>query len=368
MSRQDSENGKYGPPLLLKGNEAICEAAIWAGCRFFFGYPITPQNEIPEYMSRRMPEVGGVFLQAESELAAINMVYGAAAAGARVMTTSSSPGISLMMEGLSYIAGAELPCVVVNIMRGGPGLGNIAGAQSDYLQATKGGGHGDYHPICFAPASVQELYDVVAHAFDVADRYRGPVLVLGDGTLGQMMEPVRQRIDEPPPPPPKDWITDGAAGRPPRIINSLYSRPEDLEEVNLRIQERYERVGGEELAWDEYATADAEVLLAAFGTAARVCRTACDRLREAGVRAGLFRPITVAPFPYARLAELAQGVERVVVAELNLGQMVEDVRLAVEGRCPVHFVGRTAGVYLSVGEIVDAVLRAMGREEGAERT
>ncbi|ACX52487.1 pyruvate flavodoxin/ferredoxin oxidoreductase domain protein [Ammonifex degensii KC4] len=342
------------PRVLMKGNEAFGEGAIRAGCRYFFGYPITPQSELPHYLARRLPEVGGVYLQAESEVAAINMVYGAAAAGARVMTSSSSPGISLMQEGISYLAGAELPCVIVNVMRGGPGLGNIAPAQSDYFQAVKGGGHGDYRLLCLAPSSVQEILDLMGLAFDLADKYRNPVMVLGDGILGQMMEPVEL------PPysgelklPPKPWATTGTAGRGTRnIINSLYIEPEELEEVNLRLKAKYRRMEEEEKRWETYLLEEAELVLVAFGTMARVARAAVERLREEGIAAGLIRPITLYPFPDAPFHAAFSRARAFLVVEMNLGQMVEDVRLAVEGRCPVHFYGRTGGVVPTVAEVV----------------
>ena len=346
---------QYGEPYLAKGNEAICEGAIWSGCRFFFGYPITPQNQIPEYMSRRLPEVGGVFLQGESELASINMVYGASASGARVMTTSSSPGISLMTEGISYLLASELPAVIVNVTRGGPGLGNIAAAQSDYNQATRMG-HGDMPMIVLAPDSVQELYDHTGWAFELADAARAPVLVLADAILGQMMEPMRPRVDSPAPAPEKPWATNGCRGRAPNVINSLYSDPENMESVNMRVRARYEEVSKQCLRWAEHQAEDAEdLLLVAFGTSARVCESAVAHLRAGGTKAGLLRPITLRPFPSARLAALAGSCRRIVVVEMNLGQMVDDVRLAVEGRCPVEFVGRTGGNIPSVEEIVEAV-------------
>jgi 2-oxoglutarate/2-oxoacid ferredoxin oxidoreductase subunit alpha len=357
---------QYGEPLLVKGNEAVCEGAIWAGCRFFFGYPITPQNQIPEYMSRRLPEVGGTFLQGESELASISMVYGAASAGVRAMTTSSSPGISLMVEGLSYLVGSELPCVVVNMTRGGPGLGNIAAAQSDYFQATRMG-HGDMRLITLAPWSVQEVYDHTAWAFDLADEARSPVIVLADAILGQMMESMRPRADQPPAPPAKPWATTGPKGRAPNVINSLYSAQDDLEAVNHRIRDRYEAVAAKALRWEETSTDDAEVLLVAFGTSARVCRTALDRLRARGIRAGLFRPVTVQPYPYARLRELSGTARLVLTVEMNMGQMVEDVRLAVGDRAPVEFLGRTGGNIPSVPEVVAAVENGLGARGGAGR-
>lgn len=348
--------------VLMKGNEAVAEAAIMAGCRCFFGYPITPQNEIPEYMSRRMPEVGGVFLQAESEVAGSNMVYGAACAGARVMTTSSSPGISLMQEAISYMAGAELPCVVVNIVRGGPGLGGIQGAQSDYFQATKGGGHGDYHLLVLGPSTVQELVDLTMEAFDLADMYRNPVMILGDAILGQMMEPVEMRKRPPRADlPPKTWATTGAAGRPKNVITSLYLDPAKLEKHNLRLAEKYKRMAAEEVRYATHMTEDADVVLVAYGTTARIARAALDRARERGLRVGLFRPISLWPFPYEALAAAAAGAAHVLVVEMSLGQMVEDVRLAFGRTKPVHFYGRTGGMSPSPREILDEIVKIVER-------
>jgi len=336
----------------MKGNEALVHGAIAAGCKCYFGYPITPQNEVPEYMSQLLPKAGGVFLQAESELAAINMVYGAAAAGVRAMTSSSSPGISLMQEGISYMAGAELPGVIVNVVRGGSGLGNIAAAQSDYFQAVKGGGHGDYRTPVLAPWSVQEMHDLIRDAFDIADRYRTPVVVLADAVLGQMMEPMT--VDDHPiaTSPAKPWATNGAHGRPKNIINSLYIDPEKLEQVNLRIDARFREATEREVRWEASSTEDADLVLVAYGTAARVSWTAMEMARAAGLRVGLFRPITLGPFPAPALAELASRVRGFLVVELSLGQMVEDVRLAVEGRAPVVFFGRTGGVVPTPAEVL----------------
>jgi 2-oxoglutarate ferredoxin oxidoreductase subunit alpha len=341
----------------MRGNEAVAQAALDAGCRAFFGYPITPQNQIPDYFALHMPEVGGIFLQAESELAAINMVYGAAAAGARAMTASSSPGISLKQEGISYLAESELPCVIVNIMRGGSGLGNIAPAQSDYFQAVKGGGHGDYRTIVLAPWSVQEMYELTRQAFEIADRYRNPVLVLGDALLGQMMEPmvVPQEVVDPATLPRKPWATDGAKGRPRNIINSLYLYPPDLERANLRLEARYQEMARNEVRFEGERLDDAEIAIVAYGTAARVAVTAVDRARAEGLRAGLMRPISLFPFPADAIEELARRVRAILVVELSLGQLVEDVRLAVEGRCPVHFLGRTGGVVMTPAEVLETV-------------
>ncbi len=351
-----------GEKVLMKGNEAIAEGAILADCRHFFGYPITPQNEIPEYMSRRMPEVGGVFLQAESEVAGSNMVYGAACAGARVMTTSSSPGISLMQEAISYVAGAELPCVFVNIVRGGPGLGGIQGSQADYFQATKGGGHGDYKLIVLAPASVQELMDLTIEAFDLADMYRNPVLLLGDAILGQMMEPVvikeRAKVDLPP----KTWATTGAKGRPKNVITSLSLDPAKLEEHNLSLAEKYARISNEQVRYMTYMADDAETLLVAYGTSARIAQAAIDMARERGLKVGLFRPISLWPFPYDALQLTSQGSLRVLVVEMSLGQMVEDVRLATGNSKSVHFYGRTGGMTPTPREVLNEIERIV--EEG----
>lgn len=356
-------------PKLMKGNEAIAEAAIQAGCRFFFGYPITPQNELPEYMARRLPEVGGVYLQAESEVSAINMVYGAAAAGARVMTSSSSPGISLMQEGISYLAGSQLPCVVVNIVRGGPGLGGIQPAQSDYFQSTRGGGHGDYRLLVLAPGNLQEMVDLMGQAFDLADKYRNPVLVLGDGVLGAMMEPVRlpYEIGAPLPPPPapesKGWATTGAKGRPRNVINSLYIEADRLESHNWQLQKKYRRMEAEEVRFEATGAEGAEVLVVAYGTTARVARTAIDEAKRAGIAVGLFRPITLYPFPYEPLRQAASGTSRVLVVEMSCGQMLDDVRLAVGDRCPVEFFGRPGGNVPTPQE----VFQRIGAKGGAGR-
>lgn len=347
--------------VLFKGNEALGEAAIRAGCRFFFGYPITPQSELPAYMARRLPEVGGVYLQAESEVSAINMVLGASAAGVRVMTSSSGPGFSLKQEGLSYLAGCELPALVVNIMRGGPGLGNILPAQGDYFQAVKGGGHGDYHLIVLAPAGVQELVDLTGLAFDLADAYRNPVLILGDGLLGQMMEPVRFPDPRPAPPPP-DWALTGARGRPRRVVTSIYLAAEALEAHNLRLQAKFRQMAEREPRWESFMTDDARLVVVAYGTASRIARAAVEAAREAGLAVGLFRPVTLWPFPAAPLEALAarEGT-RFLAVELSAGQMVEDVRLAVAGRAPVDFYGRMGGGIPTPREILAEI---RGRLEG----
>lgn len=344
--------------ILMRGNEALCEGAIIAGCRFYFGYPITPQNEIPAYMSLRLPEVGGVFLQAESELASINMVWGASCAGKRVMTSSSSPGISLMQEGISYLAGAELPAVIVNMMRGGPGLGNIAPAQSDYFQATRGGGHGDYYCPVLAPASVQEMADIMVDAFDLADLYRTPVIVLGDGVLGQMSEPLVLPSPSGRKIPPKDWILDGAQDREPRSIKSLRLNPQQaLEEHNLHLKKKYERMEQNEVRYELYMAYDAKILIVSFGLSSRVARASIQKARKEGIRAGLVRPITLWPFPEQIIKELSatHRVEAFVVVEMNFGQMLQDVKLAVNGKKEVYFYGRTGGMLPDENELFDMI-------------
>lgn len=339
---------------LMKGCEAIGEAAVQAGCRLFFGYPITPQNEIPEYMSGRLPQVAGTFVQAESEVAAVNMLYGAAGAGCRCFTSSSGPGISLMMEGMSYIAGAELPVVFVNIMRGGPGLGGILPSQSDYLQATKGGGHGDYRVLVLAPSTVQEAADLTMEAFDLAEKYRNPVMILGDGLIGQMMEPVEfKRSLNPADLPEKAWATTGARGRGPNIVNSLYLKGEELEQHNWDLARKYREME-REIRFETYeAEEDLDVLIVAYGTVARIARTSIDALRARGLRVGLFRPVTLFPFPTAALREAAGRAQKVLVAELSTGQMLEDVRAAIAGTRPVEFFGRVGGMVMSAEELAE---------------
>lgn len=345
---------------LLKGNVAFAEAALRAGCDAYFGYPITPQTEALEHMATRMPALGRTFVQAESEVAAINMVYGAAAAGARAMTSSSSPGVSLMMEGLSYIAGSEVPAVVVAVMRGGPGLGNIAPAQSDYFQLVKGGGHGDYRQIVLAPATVQELIDHTVLAFDLAERYRMVSVVLADGSLGQMMEgaelpPMREaRAPEEAP----RWALSGAVGREPNLVASIHLDPEELEAFNLALHAKYEQVEANEIRFEAHALDDARVAVVAFGTAARLAKTAIAAARADGFALGLFRPITLWPFPEEALQAVAERVDALLVLEMNMGQMVEDVRRIVAGRVPVHFFGRTAGVMPLPDEILAHARRA----------
>jgi 2-oxoglutarate/2-oxoacid ferredoxin oxidoreductase subunit alpha len=337
---------------LMTGNEAIAEAAIRAGCRYYFGYPITPQTEIPEYMSRQLPDRGGTFLQAESEIAAIYMVFGAAGAGARVMTSSSSPGISLKQEGLSYIAAAELPCVIANIQRGGPGLGGIQPSQSDYFQSTKGGGHGDYRLIVLAPSTVQEAASLTMDAFDLADKYRNPVLILGDGYLGQMMEPVEFETRPEPVLPPKDFALTGAKGRPTRVVTTMSLQPAVLEQRNIKMFEKLQKVCDNEVRVECYQTDDAEIIVAAYGTVARIAKTAIQVLRQRGVKVGLVRPISLYPFPYKTFEELAKRVSEFLVVEMSMGQMIEDVKLGVNGKAAVHFYGRSGGMVPGYEEIV----------------
>ena len=357
------------PKVLMTGNEALAEAAVRAGCRRYFGYPITPQNEIPEYMCRRLPEVGGTFIQAESEIAAINMVYGAAAVGERAMTSSSSPGISLMQEALSFMAASELPAVVVNMQRGGPGLGNISPSQADYFQAVKGGGHGDYKLLVYAPASIQEIVDLTIRAFDKADEYRNPVMILGDGVLGQMMEPVElpeispKQIEKP-------WALTGAKGRPGRVIRSLFMLPGEegaLERHNYKLKAKYDRMAENEVMSETMRMEDAEIAVVAFGTSARSAKTAVKLAREKGIKAGLIRPITLFPFPEKIIAAAAEKIERFLVVEMNMGQMVEDVRLAVNGRAEVAFYGRPGGAVLMVEDILSAIENAASGARHAER-
>jgi 2-oxoglutarate ferredoxin oxidoreductase subunit alpha len=337
------------------GNEALAESAILAGCDAYFGYPITPQNEIPAYMSRRMPEEGRVFVQSESELAAINMVFGASATGKRAMTSSSSPGISLMQEGISYLAGAELPAVVVNVMRGGPGLGNIAPSQSDYFQATRGGGHGDYRTIVLGPSGVQEMVDFMPLAFDLADQYRTPVIILADGILGQMMEPVVLEKKPSRELPAKDWALTGAKGRKQNIVRSLWLGEGVLEELNYKLRDKYKQIEQNEVLCEQYTVDDADVVVVAYGIAARIVRSAVARAREEGIKAGWIRPITLWPFPTEQVSKAADEFRIFLVIELSNGQMVEDVRLAVNGKSPVLFYGRPGGGVPNVDEILDKI-------------
>jgi 2-oxoglutarate ferredoxin oxidoreductase subunit alpha len=345
--------------VLMKGNEVIAEAAIRAGCRHYFGYPITPQTEIMHYMAKRMVEVGGIFVQAESEVSAINMVYGAASAGARVLTSSSSPGISLKQEGISYIAGAELPAVVVNIVRAGPGLGGIQTSQGDYFQATKGGGHGDYRNIVVAPSSIQELYELTVDAFNIADKYRMLVMILGDGTLGQMMEPVLFREEEPVITSDKSWALTGRGGREKHnTITSIYIEPDDLERKNNDLQKKYAEVAKNETLFESTGLSDAEIVITSFGTCSRICKNVIRQAAELGIKVGMVRPITLWPFPTEEIAKAAAmpNVKGFLDVELNAGQMVEDVRLAVNGRKPVYFHGRMGGNMPTQKEILDQII------------
>ncbi len=348
--------------ILMKGNEAVGEAAIRAGCLHFFGYPITPQSEVPEYLARRLPEVGGVFVQAESEVAASNMIYGAAGVGIRVLTTSSSPGISLMAEALSYIAACELPVVVVNMMRAGPGLGGILPAQGDYLQATKGTAHGDFHLIVLAPSSVQEAVNLVMRAFELAEKYRNPVMVIGDGMIGQMMEPVE--FPEPAvgkPLDPGDWALTGCKDRPRRIVNSLYLDPEACNRHNFKLTAKWQRITeAEQRSESVYLDEPCDILLTSFGMTYRICKTAADELRAEGIKVGLFRPITLAPFPYQACRAAADRAGRILDVEMNMGQMLEDVKLAVQGTKSIDFLGTAGGVVPSPEDVVKKIREVLG--------
>jgi len=351
-----------GNKVLMKGNEALAEAAIRAGCRHFFGYPITPQTEVSAYMAKKMPKIGGTFLQAESEVSAINMVYGAGGAGVRVMTSSSSPGISLKQEGISYIAGADVPCVIVNIVRGGPGLGGIQPAQSDYFQATKGGGHGDYHLVVLAPSSIQEMVDLTSDAFDIGDKYRCPVMIMGDGMLGQMMEPVEFKDVDATELPEKEWATSGTGmKRKKNVINSLFIEAQELEDLVLARQKRYEEIIKNEVRYEADGIEDADIVLVAYGTTARIAKTAMAKAREQGLKVGIIRPITLWPFPTEAFEKaLNGGAKKFLTVEMSLGQMVEDVRLAVNGRADVEFFGRTGGIVPTPNEILSKILELGG--------
>ena len=341
--------------VLMKGNEAIAEAAILAGCRHYFGYPITPQTEIAAYMAKKMPKIGGVFLQAESEIAAINMVYGVSSAGKRVMTSSSSPGISLKGEGISYLAGADLPALVVNVQRGGPGLGGIQPSQSDYFQATKGGGHGDFHMIVLAPASVQEMAELTVKGFELADKYRVTSMIMADGTMGQMMEPVELDFKVAPPPE-KPWATTGTKmSRPHNIVNSLSLVPEELEQFNFERFERYKTIEQNETLYEEYTMDDADICLVAFGIAARVSKNAVNEARKQGIKVGLIRPITLWPFPVAPFEKAAERVERFISVELSMVQMIEDIKLAVKCKKPVELCNRAGGMIPSPEQVLEAI-------------
>lgn len=348
--------------IMMKGTEAMAEAAIRAGCKLYFGYPITPQSELPEYMSRRLPEIDGTFLQAESEVAAVNMVYGAACTGTRVMTSTSSPGFSLMMEGVSYIAGAELPAVFINVVRGGPGLGDIQPAQSDYFQGTKGGGHGDYRLICLAPSTLQEAVDHIGLAFDMADKYRTPALIIADGMLGQMMEPVTlpeflnkdlKSVHE-------DWALRGTNGREKHMVTSFDIDPVKLEKMNQRYQATYQEIEKSEVRVEEYMMADAEYAFVAYGTMARILKTTIKMAREEGIKVGLIRPITLWPFPYKTVGKAAEKCKFLMSVEMSAGQMLEDVRIGVNGKVPTPFYGRMGGMVPTPTEVLNALKKEMG--------
>lgn len=352
---------------LMKGAEAIGEAAIWAGCKGYFCYPITPQTEVAEYLSKRMPESGGVFLQAESEIAAANMIFGAAATGTRVFTSSSSPGISLMSEAISYIAAAELPAVFVNIIRSGPGLGGILPAQSDYFQATKGGGHGDYHLIVLAPATIQEAVDMIMKAFDLADVYRTPVMVIGDGLIGQMMEPVEfpdnytpVKVDK------SDWVTDGCKGREPHLVKTLYLDPQLCDDLNHKLAKKYEEIKAKECRWEDYnLDDDYEILLVSYGTMSRICKTVIEDLDAEGIKVGLVRPKSLFPFPFDAIhkASSKNSVKEVISVEMSMGQMVEDVERAVRFEKPVSYYGRTGGIIPTPEEVAKVIKERLAKHK-----
>ena len=353
---------------LMKGNEAIGEAAICAGAINYFAYPITPQSEVAEYLCWRLPEVGGVFVQAESEVAVGNMLFGAAASGKRVFTTSSSPGISLMQEAISYMAGAHLPVVLLNIMRGGPGLGGILPAQSDYFQAVKAGGHGDYHLIVLAPASVQEAVDLMILAFDLADKYRNPVMIIGDGMIGQMMESVEfpEKYREQNDPSTNDWSLTGAKGRKARIVKSLFLDPQKLEDNSFKLAEKYKEIKKNEIRYELYkVSARNKILIAAYGTMARICQTAIDELEEEGISVGLFRPISLYPFPEKVIYDEAvkKNIERILTIEMSVGQMIEDIERCTKGIKPVDFFGRTGGIVPTPNEVKDKIRELLGKKK-----
>lgn len=349
--------------VLMKGNEALAEAALRAGCRYFFGYPITPQTEVAAYMSKHMPRVGGTYLQAESEVAAINMVLGASAAGKRVMTSSSSPGISLKSEGISYMAGSDLPAVIVNIQRGGPGLGGIQPSQSDYFQATRSTGHGDFHLLVLAPSSVQEMASLTFEAFDMADQYRMPCMILGDGVLGQVMEPVTFAESSGRKLPEKDWALIGTGGaRRKNIVNSLYLKPSELEETNFKRFKRYDEIKKNEQKAECYMAADADIIVVAYGAAARIAKNAIEAARASGIKAGLIRPITLWPFPADTLKREAAHAKAFLSVELSMGQMIDDVRLSIDCSRPVHLCNRTGGMIMKPQEILKKLQDIAGGE------
>jgi len=341
--------------ILAKGNEAIAMAAIDSGCLLYFGYPITPQNDIPEYLSKHLPALGGEFIQAESEIASINLLLGASATGARAMTSSSSPGISLMQEGISYMAGSELPGLIVNMSRSGPGLGGISPSQGDYFQATRGGGHGDYRTIVLAPSTVQEMYDLTCLAFDLSDKYRNPALILGDALIGQMKEPLIRQRPQKMELPPKDWALTGAKGRNPNRLKSLYLQDGELSEHNWKLYQKYEQMKKEEVRFERFYAEDALLVIAAFGSMARVSKTSVELAREAGMKVGLFRPVTLFPFPDKALYELSKRVKLFLTVELNTGQMVEDVRLSMDRDAQVYFYGRPPGSLPTPEDVLEEI-------------
>jgi 2-oxoglutarate ferredoxin oxidoreductase subunit alpha len=351
-----------GEKMLMKGNEALAEGAVRAGCRFFAGYPITPQNEIPEYMSWRLPEMGGTFIQAESEVAAINMLFGASACGARVMTSSSGPGISLKQEGISYTASAELPIFYANVVRGGPGLGNIAPSQGDYFQATRGGGHGDYRVFVMAPNSVAEMGNFPRICYDIADKYRIVTMVLADGLLGQMMEPIEYNFDpvDPATFPPKEWALGIAAGRPRRVVRSYDLRPGYMEKHVWKLMEKYQKVEQNEVRYETTMVDDAEILIVAYGTCSRISKATLSLGRKENIKIGLLRPISLWPFPMKPLNHLASRIKKILVVEMSTGQMIEDVKLAIEGKAQVFFHGRPAGGIPTGEEVLGVVKKIMG--------
>ncbi len=347
--------------VLMKGNEAVGAAAIKAGCKYFFGYPITPSSEIPEYMAKALPEAGGVFLQAESEVAAINMVYGAGGAGARSMTATSSPGMSLKQEGITYIAGAEVPCVIVNMMRGGPGLGSIQPGQADYFQSTRGGGNGDYRTLCYAPASIQEIVDLVMLGFDKADYYRNPVLICADGMIGQMMEAVEFKEPAPIELPPKDWATTGTGGkRKPNIVNSLFLQAEELQAHNRKLTKKYETMEQNEVMYEAYGLEEAEVVLVAYGTTSRIVKTAMKQAEAKGIKVGIIRPITLWPFPYDVFKTIGNNAKGILTVEMSAGQMIDDVKIGIAGRLPVYFNGTQGGMVPTPANILADIEKIAG--------
>jgi len=353
-------------PQLVKGNIAIAEASIKAGCLHYFGYPITPQNDIPEYLSKHLPEWGGIFVQAESEVASINMVMGASASGVRTMTSSSGPGISLMQEGMSYMAGSEIPCLVVNIMRCGPGLGGISPTQGDYFQATRGGGHGDYYNIVLAPASVQEMFDLTIKAFELADKYRNPAMILADAILGQMKEPAVLELREPGESFDKPWATTGATGREPQYLKTLYLSDGEQEAHNLQLKEKYDEIREKEVMYEAKGLEDAELLVVAFGTASRIVKTAMNLAKEEGLRIGLIRPITLFPFPSEAIHEASKRIPKVLVVEMNTGQMLIDVQISTHKEAETFFYGRPGGGVPTPEEVLEEMKRSIHANAGVQ--